>query len=523
MPRKHFAYALVSRQNIEFDEWMEELRAQHEGAVPKDHVGRVAKTILRKCDPKQYLLSHSTIVASVDTCAPRGAKTGRMMNRGVQIDVRWPDYRIKPECQEIVNNNGDAWERSLLLSSYRTFIGAPNYLEHIQLPELSKGFIVDAIARDLGKTCYVDILVATDRKHAVLVQDILAGEISAMSMGCVSLFTRCTKCGNIAVDDSQLCPCVAFEGKGAKFVDQDGVEGVISELIGHVSVPNSNQFIEASWVRNPAFRGAVRRNILNPDNQAIAAMLDEANKVYEIRRDDINLDGMKKAASSRFAQGEGQDQGGSDEPPAEDQAADDDGDLGAPVDEPEGETAEGDDAGVADPGSTDSLDKLLEKAQEMIVQSLVKGLEDKLAPKPEDVGSVTPAAPPSVSAGNDNLVRSSDPFADRLKSLFPAGSPIVGWAVKARRVTAGGPESIRRSGMTPRDLIILSWIEDRVAARECNPALYNVAMNVGPLKSFPSETSFLAACRHRLGRSLSAEERKFFSRKGRIASLVEGF
>ena len=177
MAHRRYASALVTSRDVLFDQWMDEIRAQNEGAVPKNHVNRVANVILRKADPKQYLLSHATIVASVDTYAPKNAKTGRTSNRGVQIEVRYPDYRIKPDGHEIINNNGDAWERSLLLATYRTFIGAPNYLEHIQLPELSKGFIVDAISRDLGKTCYIDILVGTDRKHGKLVSDILSGEM----------------------------------------------------------------------------------------------------------------------------------------------------------------------------------------------------------------------------------------------------------------------------------------------------------------------------------------------------------
>src|ERR1700675_2593851 len=84
---------------------MDELRQQHEGAVSKDYAGRIAKDVLRKCDPKQYLLSHATIVASVDTYAPKGAVTGKRMERGVQVDVRYPDFRVKPACQEIINNN----------------------------------------------------------------------------------------------------------------------------------------------------------------------------------------------------------------------------------------------------------------------------------------------------------------------------------------------------------------------------------------------------------------------------------
>ena len=893
------ANAIVSRPGVEFDEWMETLRGQNEGAVPRDHVHRVAKTVLRKCDPKQYLLSHATIVASVDTYAPKNAKIGRNMVQGVQIDVRWPDFRIKPECHDIINNNSDAWERSLLLSTYRTFIGAHNYLEHIQLPALSKGFIVDAIARDLGKSAYIDILVATDRKHQQLVTDIVAGDISAMSMGChlpgtqvylsdgspigiedvrpnmevltqkgnscrvenlqirenrwkvrtiksvglppitstdnhnyyiircetvektrgrggknsklhvvekdypfdyaeartiregdflafpisqdevqsdvtlsearllglwigdgwkfennhdstvgvgfcldeshpeivreaiqaldqvawvnrelhvamggnaprpqstsvsnrrgasylmntsrsfraivdrhtsgrtssdkligksvmswpkdhqmaflsglidsdgcvstskrgtknvflstrnlklahqymqiaarcgiiptfsvaersgtkmlpeaagidyqiklrnsdvvrvpslkvrsaiggirstkagrnnrwitdkyiysevkkidrsdyagfvydlqvdqdhsyvangvgvsncISLFTVCTRCGNVASDDAQLCPCVLYLGKGTKFADEQGIEHPVAELIGHASVPNSNQFIEASWVRNPAFRGAVRRNILNPDSTQVASNIDEARKIYSLRSEKPLPKGMKKAASriaqgedqddqdldSLFDQGEGQDQGGGQD---QDQGADQGG---------------GQDSGQPKP---DKLDEMLDKVQEQLLSILVDKLGEKLEPKPEDVGSIVA---PSLERGNDNIVRSSNEFDRRVRKTFPKSPNIHKWASKHYRIVhEGGSKAVRASKMTSKDLIVLSWIEDRVRGHSYSPNLYKTAMKTGSISNFPSKTSFLASCKMKLGRDLSVGEEKFLIWKGRIAS-----
>lgn len=532
MAFKRYAHAIVSKQDVHFDEWMEEIRKQHEGVVPKDYAGRVAKGVFRKCNPKQYLLSHATIVASVDTYVPNGATAGRKMVNGVQVEVKWPDYRIKPECHEIINNNGDAWDRGLLLATYRTFIGAPNYLEHIQLPELSKGFIVDAIARDLGKTCYIDILVATDRKHRLLVNDILSGQINAMSMGCISLFTICTKCGNVAVDDSQLCPCVLYEGKGTKFLDEDGILHPISELIGHKSVPDSNQFIEASWVRNPAFGGAARRNILNPEQEAIASQIQEAASIYELRQNIDELIGIKKAASMKTAQ----DEPPPDESPPPEMEGGPAPDEGGPEPggEPGGEPSGGGGdepespkdeppAGPEEP-AVGKFDELLEKAQEYLLQSIVKGLEDKLKPTPEDVGSVT--VPTAISdaggldRGQDNLVRSSIEFNRRLKKVFSAYPGLIKWASQAYEIVhEGGKRAIIASRMTPRDLLILSWIEDTVRSYRYPSDLYKIAMNVGPSKSYPSEASYLAACKICLGRSLTHKERQFFQWKGRIASL----
>jgi hypothetical protein len=534
MAHKRYANAIMARQDIHFEEWMDEYRDQHEGLVSKDHVGRIAKQVLRKCDPAQYLLSHATIVASVDTYEPKGAQIGRRMERGVQIESRWPDYRIKPECQDIINNNGDAWERSLLLATYRTFISAPNYLEHIQLPELSKGFIVDAIARDLGKTCYVDILVATDRKHKMLIQDILAGNINAMSMGCISLFTICNRCGNVAVDDSQLCPCVLYDGKGTRFTDEDGVDHVLAELIGHVAVPTSNQFIEASWVRNPAFRGAMRRNILNPDNQVLAVKMSDSAKIYDLRRDEMNIDGMFRAAAVRRRAQDPADEPAADKPAADkpvgEPGAEDELETLGLEDEAGGGPAEGPGAAEEPVGgeptaeeSESPIKEMLNKAKELILEELVKSLSEELVPKPEDVGTVTPGGS-DVMALNDNLVRAFTDFDRKLRRTFPGAPRLVRWASRAyRTVHGGGVKGLRSAGMTPRDLIVLSWIEDAVGSRIYPPDLYRVAMSVGSPSAYPSMTSYLAACKVHLGRRLTQDEALFLSWKGQIASLSANF
>ena len=558
MAFRRYAHAITTAKDVAFDQWMEEIRSQNEGIASKNHMNRVANTILRKADPKQYLLSHATIVASVDVYSPKGVRTGKATNRGIQIDVRYPDFRIKPDGHDIINNNGDAWERSLLLSTYRSFIGAPNYLEHIQLPQLSKGFIIDAISRDLGNTCYIDILVGTDRKHGKLVADILSGEMSALSMGCISLFTICTKCGNISADDAQLCPCIQYEGKGTPYADEDGVQHPISELIGHVSIPNSNQFIEASWVKNPAFRGAVRRNFLNADTVAVASKLGEAARIYELRRDEIHFDDAKRAASVRKAQGQDLGQGqGSGQSSVDSQGQDaGQGDLGQGQDAGQGDLGQGDLGQGQDTGQGDfdfgggmsgggggggsepsdsgqgqggqgqgqgGMDEMVEKAQSLLLQNLVRNLEERLQPKPEDVKAVAPT--PSIewesSGGNDNVVRSSQEFSRRLRRIFTS-QKLIKWAEKAyKTVHVGGVGSIRSNNMTSRDLIVLSWIEDCVNGRKYSSNLYKIAMNVGASSAYPSSKSFVAACSMRLGRAPTTEENRFFTWKGRIASLAE--
>jgi len=216
-----------------------------------------------------HLVTHCTIVASVDVDDVSGVKLGNIKVGSTTVNRRWADYHIKPQCSQYVNNNGDSWSRSVLRMAYPTFIGAHNFREHVQIEDQSKGRIIDAAARDIGDSLYIDILVATDRKHAGLVQDIEAGKLATLSMGCTTDFTVCSQCGHFAVDETQLCDHIKY-AKLNTFMDETGQKRVIAELCGHQTfdenpeAPGGVKFIEASWVAVPAFPGAVMRNILSP-------------------------------------------------------------------------------------------------------------------------------------------------------------------------------------------------------------------------------------------------------------------
>lgn len=81
-------------------------------------------------------------------------------------------------------HNSDAWSRGVLAKAYSTFIGGHNFVEHVQVEELSKGRLIDAVSRDVGDSLYVDLLIATDLKHEALIKDIRSGAMSTLSMGC---------------------------------------------------------------------------------------------------------------------------------------------------------------------------------------------------------------------------------------------------------------------------------------------------------------------------------------------------
>ena len=174
--------------------------------MDRNLVGQASKILNEQFDPSKYLLSHATIVASVDCLDVPNARVGASTVNGKKVNRKTTAYRIKAECEQYINNNFDSWSRDVLLKSYKTFIGAHNFLEHVQIENLSKGRILDAVARDIGDSVYVDILIATDRKHRELIKDIESGELSTLSMGCFLPGTQVSLADGtrVAIEDVQV-------------------------------------------------------------------------------------------------------------------------------------------------------------------------------------------------------------------------------------------------------------------------------------------------------------------------------
>jgi hypothetical protein len=342
---------------------------------------KIAKQIIGQHDVSDWLLTHVTIMASVDCdyADPKDPKS---------------NYLIKPEHSIFVNNNGDSWERSLLAATYKTFLTADNFVEHVQIPELSKGKILDVALREVPftkdkdgndvTTLYVDILIATNRKHVDLIRKIESGEYSAVSMGCLIKYSQCSQCGNIAADETEACKHIRYY-KGNHFFDKQGVKRVIAELCGRVEEPDSCVFIDASWVRKPAFEGAVLRNIVDvkqdPNNQLsdkIQQAVMTPGTVNDIQFADSNL--LARAASSEIADVRANSAKEAASILMKELQADEEGGDSAPDPAPEPE-APADDTPAEDSGSDD----------------LDAPLDDSSFPEaPEDTGAPAEEAGPSL-------------------------------------------------------------------------------------------------------------------------------
>jgi hypothetical protein len=200
---------------------------------------RTANVVVADLD-KNAIYIHGTIVASVDIEKDSG-------------------HYITAETERFINDNGDAFPRDEILKRYNTFkTHARTYVEHKQGPEFAKGRCYDAIVRDMGDTVLVDVLFSVDGKYPDLINNINKGFVTHLSMGCQTEFTKCAICGHVAHDESEYCDHVK-NSKKRTVQAADGKMRKVAELCFN------NTWIDISLVMNPAFGGAVIRNILSRD------------------------------------------------------------------------------------------------------------------------------------------------------------------------------------------------------------------------------------------------------------------
>jgi len=487
-----YANAAVIKPSITMDVW-DSVRATAMQLGSAFGTRQASEVVLQQFHPDQYMLSHCTIIASVDTEAPPNVKLGTQMVDGFQINRQYADFLIKPETSQYVNNNHDSWERKLLLATYRTFTGGENYVEHLQIPELSKGKILDAAARDIGDSIYVDILVATDRKHRPLIAAVESGELQTLSMGCQVAFTLCSKCGNKAEDETQLCSHIRYQ-KGNSFTDELGKNRRIAEICGHINAePGSVKFIEASWVANPAFTGAVLRNILTPDQvKALGSRIQVAFS-QPTRMADKGV--MQRAASLRAAfdfgddsQGQGQGQGGSSTP--------------APQKDPLQDAV------------NDVAEYLREKALKKVRNEMGDG-ETPDADLQENLNETLR----KEAMSSPQWVGISRAVVAKLGSSDTARRVLFGFLLYRR----GGWKCVQASDrLKGVDFLAMSRFLDtfqgtpKVAGES---RLYRAIVAVGGFAPYENEKSYLAACRRVLGRELMRSEEDTLLAKGRLYDL----
>lgn len=475
MAHRKLANAMVTHPRISQRGWGGIRRVASSGV--SGNLSDQAREILGgSLDPDKYLFTHCTIVASVDTERVPNVRLGKVREGSDSINRKYSDYHITPSSSMFVNNNGDSWSRQVLLASYPTFIGGQNFLEHVQIEEKSKGRIIDAVARDIGDSVYVDILVATNRKHASLIGDIESGKMSTLSMGCTTDFTICTKCGHVAVDETELCSHVRYE-KLNTFMDDQGQRRVVAELCGHQSHNDNGgvRFIEASWVAVPAFQGAVLNKILTASQAPSEKTL---RKVLSAPTPSWSDFAISKAASG-FPLRNVRAELGAEE------------DLAPPDEDPAPEA----DSAPEDKGSAPFGD--LEDDVYTMIKDRVKS---------RIKGEISQSAPDTNSDWtNDTIIKEGAAKSATMKTAY-------------RRTMA----TLVRTAASDVALVEgVAQLDRTFGFGVSSPISYRAALKAGSISNYPDSTSFVRACRKAAGRNLNSSELRVVIRVGTLLSQRE--
>ena len=130
------------------------------------------------------------------------------------------DYEVRPGYLYVrsraissrCNDNFDEFPAEELEKSYRTFIGKPVFVNHVNHdPERARGVIIDAALhkdsnRDGSKDWWVEVLQEVDAvRFPKLAREILNKNIARTSMGCDVAFSKCSACGNKATTPAEYC------------------------------------------------------------------------------------------------------------------------------------------------------------------------------------------------------------------------------------------------------------------------------------------------------------------------------
>ncbi|MFH8483077.1 hypothetical protein [Streptomyces sp. NPDC018055] len=110
------------------------------------------------------------------------------------------------------NDNWDEFPADEIAAAYRTFIGKPVFVNHVnENHRRSRGVIIDAALHedknsDGTPDTWAEVLMEVDAKNfPKLARAILKGEVDRTSMGCDVERSVCSACGNVATTPAEYC------------------------------------------------------------------------------------------------------------------------------------------------------------------------------------------------------------------------------------------------------------------------------------------------------------------------------
>lgn len=163
------------------------------------------------------MLKYASAAIMTANLAPEGASRRELRRFAHRHHFR---YEVRPGFLYVrsraissrCNDNFDEFPAEELEKSYRTFIGKPVFVNHVNDDHRrARGVIIDAALhkdanRDGSKDWWVEVLMEVDAvRFPRLAKEILAGNIARTSMGCDVAYSKCSACGNKATTPAEYC------------------------------------------------------------------------------------------------------------------------------------------------------------------------------------------------------------------------------------------------------------------------------------------------------------------------------
>lgn len=176
-----------------------------------------------------------------------------------------------------VNQNFDGFPSEELRKSYKTFLGKPVFVNHMnEDPTRARGRVIGARYVENGADKYIQVIQEVDaQKFPVLAKELLESGLDSVSMGCSAERTICSYCHNVATGMFDMCEHV-LNSKG-RTLKRQAANGQMEDVLVYEECRDLG-FFELSYVFDPADETAVVSNLVVANR--IEASKGPMNRVY---------------------------------------------------------------------------------------------------------------------------------------------------------------------------------------------------------------------------------------------------
>ena len=165
-----------------------------------------------------------------------------------------------------INQNYDAWPSDELKKSYRTFLGKPVFVNHVNDdPRKARGVVVAARFVENDDDKYVEVIQEVDAdRFPMLAHELVTGGLDSVSMGAEARICKCSYCGNEANDMLTMCSHVL--GQKGQILGKVNEDGTREDILVYEECRDIS-FFELSYVFDPADETAVVSNVLTANKK----------------------------------------------------------------------------------------------------------------------------------------------------------------------------------------------------------------------------------------------------------------